>query len=120
MTTTPSVPSWADWSAVHQPSFRTEPDGSTQVWLLDPQEEPLGAQWTPNTADWRSEGGASLSSLAEVLVTFKVPMRYSLSPAACAGILARAANRQRTLPERLRLALEKTVAQAATLLTPTP
>lgn len=53
---------------------------------------------------------ATVSLLSDVLETQGVPAKYCLSPKACRGILRRAAKRGRTLPEELRLALERVAA----------
>tara|TARA_R110002110_G_scaffold36469_1_gene121629 strand:+ start:5183 stop:5425 length:243 start_codon:yes stop_codon:yes gene_type:complete len=60
--------------------------------------------WTLNTSDWPSDGAAC--SLSRILEDGNVPPRYYLSAKACRGILRRAANRGKTLPDRLRAALE--------------
>ena len=59
---------------------------------------------TLNTSEFHS--GAAVCSLSDVLETGEVPQRFFLSPRACAGILRRAANRGKELPEPLRHALE--------------
>ncbi len=51
----------------------------------------------------REESASTLSQILEV----NVPERYYLSPKACRGILRRAANRGKELPEVLRIALER-------------
>jgi len=69
--------------------------------------------WTLNTSEWNhtlvpSPSVGGVCSLSDVLEpTGSVPQRYYLSARACAGILRRAANRERELPELLRLALER-------------
>jgi hypothetical protein len=45
------------------------------------------------------------SSLLDVLETGPVPQKFFLSPTACEGILRRAANRNKKLPELLEHAL---------------
>src|SRR5208337_4516242 len=52
-----------------------------------------------------SPNAAGVCSLSEVLESH-VPQRFFLSPRAAQGILRRAEKRGRTLPTRLRLALE--------------
>ena len=63
---------------------------------------------TLDMPDWHND--ASECFLWEILVE-NAPDRYYLTPKACAGILRRAEKRGKTLPERLREALES-VAQA--------
>jgi hypothetical protein len=55
---------------------------------------------TLNTSVWPSDG--SVCSLSRVLeAAWTVPLKYFLSPTACRGILRRAANRGKELPEQL-------------------
>src|SRR5690606_9240212 len=109
--TTPSAPSWRDWSEVMPPSFhRTSPDGLTRVWLLDPKDAPHGGVWTPSTSAWPNDGSGSSCSLADILEPGPVPTRYFLSSRACAGILRRAAKRGKELPPPLARALEAVAA----------
>lgn len=104
--TTRSVPSWADWSAVMQPSSRYQSaDGPVLVWFLDPAEAPHGGSVTPSTTAWPSDGTASLSSLAEVLEHGDHLTPYCLSSKACLGILRRAEKRGKKLPAALQRAL---------------
>jgi hypothetical protein len=46
-------------------------------------------------------------SLSDILETGDVPQRFYLSPKACAGILRRAAKRDKELPAQLQRALEQ-------------
>ena len=67
--------------------------------------------WTLNTCEWTGLDGLSLkdagvSSLSDVLEAGDVPQRYYLTPRACAGILRRAVNRGKDLPQLLARALE--------------
>jgi hypothetical protein len=71
----------------------------------------LGECWTLNMSEWTALDGLSLNddgvcSLSDVLETGDVPQRYYLSPRACAGILRRAENRGKSLPDLLRRALK--------------
>jgi hypothetical protein len=60
---------------------------------------------TLSTSDWPSD--AAVCSLSDVLeATGDVPPRFYLSARACAGILRRAALRQKVLPAMLRSALQ--------------
>jgi hypothetical protein len=103
--TTPSAPSWADWSGVTPPSFRAT-DGQTQVWLMDPAAAPHGGSWTPSTSDWLSDGSGSSCSLSSILEVGPHLTRYYLSSKACAGILRRAEKRGKDLPPQLAHALK--------------
>ncbi len=49
--------------------------------------------------------GAAVSSLSSILETGDLPRRFFLSPKACAGIIRRAAKRDKKLPEQLERAL---------------
>ena len=62
-----------------------------------------GAYWTRDSSE--SPSGAGACSLSAVLETRSVPRKYWLSAKAAAGILRRAAKRQKTLPPRLMTAL---------------
>ncbi|MCD8349600.1 MAG: hypothetical protein LUC93_03215 [Planctomycetaceae bacterium] len=58
----------------------------------------------PNISAWHND--ASVCFLSHVLdPADSIPKRFYLSPLACAGILRRAAERRKTLPEPLRQAL---------------
>lgn len=104
--TTPSVPSWADWSGAVPPLTCRTPAGPTRVWLLGQSDTPRGGYWMPNSSAWRNDGGASLCSLAAVLEAGPVPTRFYLSARACKGILRRAEKSGKQLPPSLHLALE--------------
>ena len=67
---------------------------------------------TLNSLEFPNDGAAC--SLSDILETGDLQQRYSLSPKACRGILRRAAQRGRDLPEFLRQALEAVVAGEAT------
>ena len=60
----------------------------------------------PSISPWRNDGGGSSCSLVEVLERGALPRRFFLSSKACRGILRRAEERGRALPEALRIALE--------------
>lgn len=71
-----------------------------------------GACWTRDTSESPNDGAEySACSLADVLEP-QPPLKYSLSPRACAGILRRAVKRGKELPEALRLALEQVASEA--------
>ena len=57
-----------------------------------------------NTGECPNEGRES--TLSQILMD-KVPERFYLSPRACQGILRRASEHGRVLPDVLRLALER-------------
>ena len=63
-----------------------------------------GGRLTHNTGESPREENASI--LSQIL-TENVPEKYSLSPKACQGILRRASERGKVLPEILRSALEQ-------------
>ena len=75
------------------------PDASWATVTLWP-----GASSTPSTGVFPREENAS--TLSQILMD-KVPPRFYLSPRACQGILRRASEHGRVLPEVLRLALEQ-------------
>ena len=78
--------------------------GSPAAWWSDPSGRQSGGCLTLNGSEWPSDGVAcSLSAVLEP----SVDPKYSLSPRACRGILARAARRGKRLPESLGMALEK-------------
>ena len=62
-----------------------------------------GGCLTLNTSEFHS--AAVACSLSDVVETSDVPLRYCLSPKACAGILRRAEKRGRELPAPLDRAL---------------
>lgn len=84
------------WLAVPNGSLR---DASWETGTLWP-----GASSMPNTGASPSEESAS--TLSQILMD-KVPERFYLSPRACQGILRRASEHGRVLPDILRLALER-------------
>jgi hypothetical protein len=59
---------------------------------------------TLSLAEWHSNG--AVCSLSDTLETGSVPLRHFLKPRACAGILRRAAERGRKLPDALHRMLE--------------
>ena len=66
---------------------------------------------TLSTSEWNHTLAPSLKddgvcSLSDILETGDVPRRYFLSARACAGILRRAVNRGKELPQQLQRALE--------------
>ena len=64
----------------------------------------LGEYWMLNIGESPKEENAS--TLSQILMA-NVPQKYFLSPKACLGILRRASNRGKELPEVLRVALER-------------
>lgn len=70
-----------------------------------------GECWTHNGSEFPSN--ASVCSLSDILEpTGDIPSRYYKTPAACAGILRRAAKRERELPPLLKSALESVAAMS--------
>lgn len=79
--------------------------GQSLVVLLDDSANSPGDCLMPNTSEWPN--AAAVCSLSQVLETTLIPQKYFLSSTACAGILRRAENRQRKLPELLLHALQQ-------------
>ena len=79
-------------------------DGQQAEWLEASQEVQLGDSWTLNTGECPSV--ENVSTLYTIL-TENVPQKYYLSAKACLGILRRAEQRGRTLPEVLETALKQ-------------
>jgi len=63
----------------------------------------FGECWTLNISEYPSDAVAC--SLSDILQTGDLPQKYYLTPKACAGILRRAAEREKTLPPILEQAL---------------
>ena len=99
---------------------RTSPAScrSTAAGLLEPCSEGWGNSGmgslteflTLNTSEYPSDGAAS--SLSDILETGDVPLRFFLSALACKGILRRAENRGRELPEHLSEVLKQIATMA--------
>ena len=69
-----------------------------------------GECWTLNTCEWNhtlvpSHSDAGVCFLSDILETGDLPPAYFLSPKACVGILRRAAQRKKKLPDHLHQAL---------------
>lgn len=79
--------------------------GQALVWLPDLSAGSHGGLSIVNGSE--SHNDAVASTLSQVLLTGSIQPQYYLSPAACAGILRRAAKRGKTLPERLARALQQ-------------
>ena len=77
----PSSGRWGSWGM----------GGPTESWTLNGSESP---------------SAAVVCSLSDVLETQPVQQKYFLSPKACAGILRRAENRGKKLPDTLYQALQ--------------
>lgn len=73
----------------------------------------LGESLTLNIGEYPSVENES--TLSEILED-NVPEKYYLSPKACLGILRRAKNKGRKLPDNLRIALEQKVAEGGEVL----
>ena len=95
---------WADRLGLPPPTEA----GQAQALPLDPRAPWSGAYSTLNISE--SPNDAAESSLSTILEE-TAPAKYFLSPRACAGILARATKRGRTLPAALQVALEKEAAK---------
>ena len=80
-------------TAGHTPTFSWETDGALRT----------GA-WTRRAGEFHS--GGAVAMLSQILEA-DVPEKYYLTPRACLGILRRASARGKSLPEVLRLALER-------------
>ena len=76
-------------------------------WVMDSQSH-TGLSMR-NIGEYPSEENAS--TLSQILME-NVPEKYYLSPKACQGILRRASERGKELPEVLRIALEQQAASA--------
>ena len=104
-------------SAVSLPSSREKMkpllsrNGRVLVWSMEDDGEWRGPSSTLNGLE--SPNGADGSSLLPSIVTLlsvledgPIPPRFFLSAKACAGILRRARDRGKALPDALRMALE--------------
>lgn len=74
------------------------------VWLPGQRERSHGGFSTLNLQDWRND--AAVCSLSSILEPVPIPRQYYLSAKACQGILRRAVNRGKQLPELLARALK--------------
>ena len=80
-------------------------DGLPLDWCNARGLKSHGGYWTHNIGE--CPNAAAESSLSQILQPMAdVPEKYYLSPRACAGILRRAKERGKKLPEELRMALE--------------
>lgn len=99
-------------SRVYSAPTKVQISGSSSAKLMRSGIAAHGECWTLNTCEWTDtlvpfrsvDGVCSLSDI--LLETGDIPPRYYLSPAACRGILRRAASRGKELPKALRQALE--------------
>jgi len=81
-------------------------NGQTPEWLNAMSVKLHGASSTLNTSE--CPNAAVESFLSRILKTMTdVPEKYYLSAKACLGILRRAKERGKELPEELRIALER-------------
>jgi hypothetical protein len=94
-----SSPVWWDTIPLSFRQKTAEGSGQTRVWLMDPADARHGGYSMPNISD--SPNDAAVCSLSSVLEARPIPQRYYLSPRACAGILRRAAKREKELPAAL-------------------
>ena len=88
-------------------------NGQPQAWLEGERLTPLGESLMLNIGEYPSVENES--TLSEILED-NVPEKYYLSPKACLGILRRAKNKGRKLPDNLRIALEQKVAEGGEVL----
>ena len=88
-------------------------NGQPQEWLEGGRLTQLGESLTLNIGEYPSVENES--TLSEILED-NVPEKYYLSPKACLGILRRAKNKGRKLPDNLRIALEQKVAEGGEVL----
>jgi hypothetical protein len=108
-------PQWLVWENV--PGVLSSGGGETSevsslAWANSGMGGPTECL-TLSTSTWPSD--ASVCSLSDVLEAGSVPQRYFLSARACAGILRRAAKREKNLPARLQAALAAVVASQTTI-----
>jgi hypothetical protein len=83
---------------------------SSMRWQTQGRWTSHGDSWMADTPEYLS--AVVESSLSQILQD-NVPAKYSLTPRACRGILARAAKRGRNLPPDLEAAL-RSVAERST------
>ena len=83
--------------------------GRVLVWCEAEALISLGACTTPNISERHSDAGESFLSW---ILEGDAPVKYSLSPKACAGILRRAERRGKALPPMLREALMTKINEA--------
>lgn len=88
-------------------------NGQPQEWLEGGRLTQLGESLMLNIGEYPSVENES--TLSEILED-NVPEKYYLSPKACLGILRRAKNKGRKLPDNLRIALEQKVAEGGEVL----
>lgn len=87
-------------------------NGQPQEWLEGERLTPLGESLMLNIGEYPNVENES--TLSEILED-NVPEKYYLSAKACLGILRRAKNKGRKLPDNLRIALEQKVAEGEVL-----
>ena len=87
-------------------------NGQPQEWLEGGRLTPLGESLMLNIGEYPNVENES--TLSEILED-NVPEKYYLSAKACLGILRRAKNKGRKLPDNLRIALEQKVAEGEVL-----
>lgn len=86
------------------PSF-TQDDGAVKVWTFDKKSMPRSLAGRINVEEWPND--ASVKNLTEILQPMsEVDNRFILSPKACAGALRRAVKRGKTIPPKLKEAME--------------
>lgn len=86
------------------PSF-TQDGGAVKVWTFDKKSMPRSLAGRINVEEWPND--ASVKNLTDILQPMsEVDSRFILSPKACAGMLRRAVKRGKTLPPKLKEAME--------------
>lgn len=85
-------------------------ESSSTKWLSQGLWLSNGQSWMRSTSESPNDEDASSCVLSSILAPqSEVPSRYYLSARACAGILRRAVRRNKTLPPRLKAALQAVV-----------
>ena len=102
---TPSVVSWADLSGQMIPYTRqTAQFGLVLAWCPGQGHGLHGGFSMLNSSEWPN--AADVCLLSSILEVQSIPRRFYLSAKACAGILRRAARREKVLPPELGEALK--------------
>lgn len=87
------------------PPSLTQDDGAVKVWTFDKKTIPRGLAGRINVEEWPND--ASVQSLKNILQPMsEVDNRFILSRKACAGMLRRAVKRGKTIPPKLKEAME--------------
>ena len=96
------------YQAPSQVIRETTSQKSSTKWLTSGHWQLNGTSWMHNGSESHNGEGESLSSLAGTLQPLtEVAEKYYLSPKTAGGILRRAERKGNSLPELLRVALQK-------------